>query len=638
MFLDPLQYAKVLTEIGELALAEREVSEILEQAPDNLDALSLAAKLKHIRGELTAAVACWAQIHARSPLREPVRTHLMSMLQMARDPERGAGEFIAIGQDRLMRKPAAYLALEGGFHLFVARQPEQARLHCQRVAGRYRGVDREVYKIAVLSDALFSELSGELEQACATLERLGTERNFETDFDRVTALVELYQRIGSRDKLAAAINICRFLEQRFEPLQVLGRLALLYRRIGATELAHQYEHRHLAAFRSGMRVDLAEVLHAGSRRYLPLAQLLRIRLTTTEPPPNATERERALAIALAGDLPEAERSFERLTELLDSKYQAELCALRGDIAGATGRFVALVREDPEDRFVVGWVLDHLADDTSSAIRETLCDDQLAARVRAQLQAAVELEPTNPLLWRRLGALAGLKPDQRALASELFARSTALEDRRALREHAIGRVLSAAVYHFVGKGKGLIHEVWAERQPTAEGKGGALPDALILGNLSRELRTNVLNTFVAARAYARVKFPRLARDILDYNYAFKMTKEDEPSGGLSAGLPTALAFLSVFLQRPVPQDLACSGVLVADAHDVLVVGAVGEADLKVKGAYHRNLRCVLLPEANRQSLSASPLVPPAIVDEIVEFVPDLDSAVRAAFGDEVLLGA
>jgi ATP-dependent Lon protease len=88
----------------------------------------------------------------------------------------------------------------------------------------------------------------------------------------------------------------------------------------------------------------------------------------------------------------------------------------------------------------------------------------------------------------------------------------------------------------------------------------------------------------------------------------VTKEDEPSGGLSAGLPTALAFLSVFLDRPVPQDLASSGVLVTDAHDVLVVRPVGEAEWKVRGAYNRNLRLVILPEGNGADFERSIQVP------------------------------
>jgi ATP-dependent Lon protease len=112
----------------------------------------------------------------------------------------------------------------------------------------------------------------------------------------------------------------------------------------------------------------------------------------------------------------------------------------------------------------------------------------------------------------------------------------------------------------------------------------------------------------------------------------VTKEDEPSGGTSAGLPTALAFLSVFLQRPVPQDVASTGVVVTDAHDVLTVRLVGDLDYKVDGAYHRNLRMILVPSGNRPMLERSTIVPHAIGDEIVRYVPDLDQAAGLVFGD------
>jgi predicted S18 family serine protease len=143
---------------------------------------------------------------------------------------------------------------------------------------------------------------------------------------------------------------------------------------------------------------------------------------------------------------------------------------------------------------------------------------------------------------------------------------------------------------------------------------------------------VRNTFLAVREYARANYPHLTGDILDFNYSYKVTKEDEQSGGLSAGLPTALAFLSVFLDRLVPQDVASSGMLVTDAHDVLVVRPVGEAEWKVRGAFNRNLRLVILPEGNRADFEHSVQVPRPIWTELVRFVTDLDSAVKLVFTD------
>jgi ATP-dependent Lon protease len=179
-------------------------------------------------------------------------------------------------------------------------------------------------------------------------------------------------------------------------------------------------------------------------------------------------------------------------------------------------------------------------------------------------------------------------------------------------------------------------VWVDRESVAAGRGGALANDQILGNVTDEMKNALRNTFLSVREYARAKFPHLTGDILDYNYTFKVTKEDERSGGDSAGLPAALAFLSVFLQRPLPQDVASSGVIVADAHNVLSVRAVGEADYKVQAACLRNLRRIILPGQNRPGLEQNSLVPRAICADIVAYADDLDDAVKLCFGADVFL--
>src|SRR5215472_4634256 len=86
-----LQYARVLVEIGELDEAEREIADQLDDHPDDLASLNLLAKIKHIKGELSQAIACWAQLHARSPHNELTLMCLSALLQIAKDPARGAG-------------------------------------------------------------------------------------------------------------------------------------------------------------------------------------------------------------------------------------------------------------------------------------------------------------------------------------------------------------------------------------------------------------------------------------------------------------------------------------------------------------------------------------------------------------------
>ena len=76
----------------------------------------------------------------------------------------------------------------------------------------------------------------------------------------------------------------------------------------------------------------------------------------------------------------------------------------------------------------------------------------------------------------------------------------------------------------------------------------------------------------------------------------------------------------------------TGTLVADAHDVLTVGPVGDIEPKVDAAFHRNLRMIILPRGNRAQLEQSALVPRAVTREIVRYVGDFDEAARLAFGE------
>ena len=79
-------------------------------------------------------------------------------------------------------------------------------------------------------------------------------------------------------------------------------------------------------------------------------------------------------------------------------------------------------------------------------------------------------------------------------------------------------------------------------------------------------------------------------------------------------------------------MVSTGTLVADAHDVLTVGPVGDIEPKVDAAFHRNLKAIIVPRGNRAQLEQSAIVPRAVTREIVRYVADLDEAARLAFGD------
>jgi len=146
---------------------------------------------------------------------------------------------------------------------------------------------------------------------------------------------------------------------------------------------------------------------------------------------------------------------------------------------------------------------------------------------------------------------------------------------------------------------------------------------------------VRNTFFAVREFSRSRFPHATQDLMEYNYSFKVTKDDEPSGGTSAGLPAALAFLSVLLQKPLAQDVAMTGVLVADSHDVLTVRSVGDLIYKVEAAYHRNLRMIVVPSEDRVQLERSSRLPRRVLDEVVRYVSTLDDAIPEVFAEPAL---
>jgi len=636
-----LRYAKVLVEMRELQRAEHEVAEILEETPEHVEALSLFAKIKHMRGQLSLAVACSAQLQSRSAASGGQgRMHLESMLHMAQDPVHGAGEFLALGQFQLVKKPTAYLELEEAFRHFVNRRPTEAEATCRRVAARHRERDPEVYKLAVLAEAWIHELTGQLQPATEILERLGLERGFETDLDRLLALVSLYEKIGTRPSLEAAVNICRYLLNGSDGTFVLGRLSMLHRRLGESEAAAEYEQRHLAAYRRAMhRAGFDDLLAVASRRFLPIERLRAVHVPAAEVPPDASRREVAIANAIRGDATEARRGFSTGPEILDLKYLANLEALEtggGRDDRAVEAYVKVLRADPSDRSVIAWLLDRHAISPSKAIAAVFQEPAVLAEALQSLEKAVHDNPVDHRLWRRLSILFNIMnrgPEQQKQFAE---RAAALERAARERSQAIGRVLSAATYRFAGTVHGLIHEIWATREMAPPGQGGTLRRDDILGNLTPEMRDSVRNTFLAVREYAQSMFPHLTRDILDFHYGYKVTKEDEPSGGTSAGLPTALAFLSQFLQRPIRQDIALTGVLVTDAHDVLTVRTVGDVEQKVDAAYHRNLATIVVPTGNRPILEQSPLVPSTIQAEIVRYASDLDEAVRIVLGDDELL--
>lgn len=598
----------MLLELGWVEEAEAETLRVLDARPDDRDALSLYAKIKHLRGELSQAIACWARLHAGSPHNETV---IMELELLVREPNRRVG---FVPSEALAQVLA--MVRYGDF--------ETARGASEVLVSELVGGDPGELKIAALAAAWIAQLAGDVDAACAQLEQLGEIRGFEYDLDRLLALARCYERRATPGSLEASgrlyRHLVRDLEHRgIEKLSLIGKLADLERRGGNLEIAADLDRRFLAGVRRRMhRPSLHEAVRVAAAEYLPLARLRRLR--AEGPTSQPTRRETALVQAIHGELRHAAMLFADGGDPIDRCYLGELAADDGDHARAVELFASAIEAGADSLHAIEWLADH--DDVRAT--ELWSSETQRRRAIALLEASRELAPARPETWRRLSALYRLdgRPDE-ALACAVRASAT----------HAIppGRVLAASVYHFIGKAKGLLHEIWVHRHPTERGRGGTLAADDIHGNVTPELRAAIRNTFISVREYVRAKFPHAATDIDDWTYTYKLPKEDEPSGGVSAGLPSALAFLSVFLQQPVPHAIASSGALIAEAHDVITVGKIGEADYKVKAAYYSNLDMLILPLANRPDLERSTIVPREIIAEVVHYVNDLDQVVKLVFG-------
>ncbi|HXO19152.1 MAG TPA: hypothetical protein VOA87_04420, partial [Thermoanaerobaculia bacterium] len=456
-----LLLATVLVEIGEIGAAEAQVVRRLADEPQDRNGLSLLAKIKHIRGELSAAIACWAQISTLALEGEGARMRLASMLQLAQDPERGAGEFLALGQNQLWRKPAALLELESAFRLFVSLRPDDARAACARLAAKSHEQDRDVYKLAVLAEAWIAELAGDPEGAAQVLEQLGNERGFAGDTDRALALVRVYEILGRAEDLEKAIHVCEYLVeslQSFEAVTTLGRLAALCRAAGRRDEAADYDRQFLAAFEARMhRPTTADVVEAASRQYLPLPRLGAARFVPAGLPAGASPRQRGLHLALSG--PSADRIgkarplLERSGKVLDRKYLADLALLEGRPETAVRLFLSTLAEDPDDPRVIGWLLDQLdaveAPDAPEGawqaegqlIREHFARPESFQLAVSALEARVREAPRRAGAWRHLAILYRLHGDA-AGERRSAERAAALAAAEKRRESAVGRVLSA----------------------------------------------------------------------------------------------------------------------------------------------------------------------------------------------------
>jgi ATP-dependent Lon protease len=271
---------------------------------------------------------------------------------------------------------------------------------------------------------------------------------------------------------------------------------------------------------------------------------------------------------------------------------------------------------------------HIADDLADAI---------GARMHAARHAVfahARAHPSDAMAWAALArldrAVGHWEASERHTVRAQSVASGAFDRQR------IGRVLSAAAFRHAGDVRGVVHEMWFTSRRVRMGFGGGLEESDVMGGVAADLQREALNVFHAVRAYALARFAIEESALDSHRFTLKMTKEDEPSSGDSAGLPIAIALLSSILGIPVRDDIAFSGAIVTDAHDSISVRRVGDIDAKIEGAYERRLRTLVVPAENRDDVERAERVPREVAAHLVRFVDSLDEAIEIVFGHDALL--
>jgi ATP-dependent Lon protease len=284
--------------------------------------------------------------------------------------------------------------------------------------------------------------------------------------------------------------------------------------------------------------------------------------------------------------------------------------------------------DPDlDGEIVTHLIDdepHIADDLTNAI---------GARMHAARRSVFDYAKARPTSAHAWSALARL---DRAVgqweAADRHAQRATLVRAGAVDRQRIGRALFAAAFRHAGEVRGVVHELWFTSRRVRAGFGGALEDSDVLGGIAPDLRREALNVFQAVRAFALHRYGLDEAALAGQRFTLKMTKEDEPSSGDSAGLPVAIALVSLLLRIPMPDDIAMTGALITDSHDAIAVRRVGDIDAKIEGAYERRLRMLIVPGENRDDVERAERVPRDVAARLVHFVDSLDDAIEVIFGD------
>jgi tetratricopeptide (TPR) repeat protein len=637
---DRVLYAKLHLEAGRMDRAEVSALEALSIVPADQAARSVLAATRHRQGKLTEAIRIWRSL-AEERAVEPSTLRLLGRIfEVALRAREGAA----------WPAPSVALAIpaladfEHAFELALSHDFRGALRLSDRVIERYRSTDLELFKLGALQRAWLLEQMGDIADAIFMLERLADEPGLAHDTERLLALSALYEREGTPPKLRRAVRAVRHAFLATHDPILLRRLARLLERLGYRRLAELFEARYREAFRRRMHdLTLRELVRAASTVHVSVAKLCDFRYPVRSIETllarhigrrrSVHQRRAGILYLLLGDRSSAREVYRGLqhgnhSTPTDLKYLGELEMQLGNKASARAPLLRAIELDPD---LDGEIITHLIDDEPQ-IADDLAN-AIGSRMHAARRSVFEYAKARPNSAQAWSALARL---DRAVgqwdAADRHAQRATLVRAGAIDRQRIGRVLSAAAFRHAGEVRGVVHELWFTSQRVRAGFGGMLEDTDVLGGVAPDLRREALNVFQAVRAFALHRFVLDEVTIASQRFTLKMTKEDEPSSGDSAGLPVAIALLSMLLRIPLPDDIAMSGALITDSHDALAVRRVGDIDAKIEGAYERRLRMLILPAENRDDVERAERVPRDVAARLVHFVDSLDDAVEVLFGD------
>jgi tetratricopeptide (TPR) repeat protein len=645
---DELLHARMLLHTGRPRAAERLLSGVLTIDPENPVTQTLLLRAKQMQGKLRDAVRIWESLSSTKDDQSTLAA-LRAIYQTSLEPEAAPPAAALTGDRHVVR-----LQIAQAFRLAAVARPDAGIEICDRIMERHRHVDRALYKLSAIAKIWLLEAAGQPDRAIALAEQLGAEPDLLDDVDRQLSLVRLLDMAPGRAR--DAIDIYETLFEKLRDASILTRLSRLHARLGDSSRATALAKRHLAAFEQDLGyATLPQLLRSATRCHVPIRDLEGISFDRglldeeyrrlSDKPGDEARRKLGIVAVLRRDYQQAATFLADVVKRtrarpVDLAYLGELAWLDGRPELAR----AWYRDSLECRRARGEALDGLALATlvlaadppsgMGAAHSSVAEFSVGWDVRGAIAELARSRPSDPLVWHALARASRLLGrEEEGARHQIHAEFL---ERRGSQTHRSGHALAVAAYHANGDRKGMVHELWVTRHRASGPEAGLLANANIFANLTDDFRTYLRSLFDSVKHYARARFPHVTEDIDSYAYEFKLTNEDERSSGPSAGLAIAMAFLSLFLDHPLPVDTAYSGVVVTEAHDGLSLRRVGDADVKVEGVLARRVRRFVLPFDCREEVEQSDLVPLEASRKVVIYARDLDETLEAVFGDEIWL--